>query len=143
MIFQENCLLADNSYEISYLIFSKLRKISQILSSAAVVIGALMVKLQFNLQYLTVRWHDYRILTYLILSIVGVCDILVYHHVIRPIGRFKFVIDLRHHASLKPFFFTWPCGTCFKICFNEENSIIVLLNTVIPIIVIVQLAKVT
>ena len=42
MIFQENCLLAGDSHKISYLIFSrKLGKMSQNLSSAAVVIGAL------------------------------------------------------------------------------------------------------
>ena len=46
MIFHENCLLADNSHEISYLIFfQKLGKLSQNLSSAAVVIGALRVNL--------------------------------------------------------------------------------------------------
>ena len=45
MIFLENCLLTDKSHEISYLIFfRKLRKMSQNLSSAAVVIGALRVK---------------------------------------------------------------------------------------------------
>ena len=44
MIFHENCLLADNSHEISYLIFfRKLAKMSQNLSSAVVVIGALRV----------------------------------------------------------------------------------------------------
>ena len=44
MIFHENCLLADNSHEISYLIFFlKLGKMLQNLSSAAVVIGALRV----------------------------------------------------------------------------------------------------
>ena len=44
MIFHENCLLADNSHEISYLIFFRiLGKISQNLSSAAVVVGALRV----------------------------------------------------------------------------------------------------
>ena len=44
MIFHENHLLADDSHEISYLIFfRKLGKMSQILSSAAVVIGALRV----------------------------------------------------------------------------------------------------
>ena len=43
MLFRENCLLADNSREISYLIFSKIRKMSENLSSAAVVIGALRV----------------------------------------------------------------------------------------------------
>ena len=44
MIFHENCLLADNSHDISFLIFfRKLRKMSQNLSSAAVVIGALRV----------------------------------------------------------------------------------------------------
>ena len=40
MIFHENRLLADNSYEISYF-FHKLGQMSQKLSSAAVVIGAL------------------------------------------------------------------------------------------------------
>ena len=45
MIFHENRLLADDSHEISYLIFlRKLGKMSQNLSSAAVVIGALRVK---------------------------------------------------------------------------------------------------
>ena len=44
MIFHENRLLADDSHVISYLIFCpKLRKMSQNLSSAAVVIGALRV----------------------------------------------------------------------------------------------------
>ena len=42
MIFHESRLLADDSHEISYLIFvEKLGKVSQNLSSAAVVIGAL------------------------------------------------------------------------------------------------------
>ena len=45
MIFHENYLLADDSRVISYLIFfQKLGKMSQNLSSAAVVIGALRVK---------------------------------------------------------------------------------------------------
>ena len=44
MIFHENRLLADDSHEISYLIFfRKLGKMLQNLSSAAVVIGALRV----------------------------------------------------------------------------------------------------
>ena len=46
MVFHENCLLADNSHEISYLIFfGKLEKMSENLSSAAVVIGALRAKI--------------------------------------------------------------------------------------------------
>ena len=44
MIFHENCLLADNSHEILYLIFSKIRKHVANLSSAAVVIAALRIK---------------------------------------------------------------------------------------------------
>ena len=45
MIFHENGLLADDSHEISYLIFfRKLGNMSQNLSSAAVVIAALRVK---------------------------------------------------------------------------------------------------
>ena len=45
MIFHENRLLADDSHIISYLIFvEKLGKMSQHLSSAAVVIGALRAK---------------------------------------------------------------------------------------------------
>ena len=60
MIFRENRLLADNSQDISYLIYSKKRKMSQKMLSAAVVIGALRVKVfmkcsqgivQFNKQY--------------------------------------------------------------------------------------------
>ena len=44
MIFHENHLLADDSHEISYLIFlKKLGKMSQNLSSAADVIGFLRV----------------------------------------------------------------------------------------------------
>ena len=43
MIFYENRLLADNSHEISYLIFSKIKKDVVKLSSAAVVIDALRV----------------------------------------------------------------------------------------------------
>ena len=47
MIFHENHLLADNSHEISYLIFfPKIRKMLRKLSSAAVVIGAVRVKEQ-------------------------------------------------------------------------------------------------
>ena len=43
MLFHENCL-ADNSHEISYLIFfRKLGKLSQNLSSAAAVIGVIRV----------------------------------------------------------------------------------------------------
>ena len=38
MIFNENRLLVDDSHEIAYRIFQKLRKMSQNLSSAAVVI---------------------------------------------------------------------------------------------------------
>ena len=44
MIFHENRLPADDSHEILYLIFRKLGKLSQNVSSAAVVIGALWVK---------------------------------------------------------------------------------------------------
>ena len=43
MIFHENRLLADDSHEISCFICQKLGKMSQNLSSAAVVIGALRV----------------------------------------------------------------------------------------------------
>ena len=49
MIFHENRLLADDSHVISYLIFCrKLGKMSQNLSSAAVVIGALRVKVNIS-----------------------------------------------------------------------------------------------
>ena len=43
MIFYDNGLLADNSHEISYLIFSKIRKDVANFSSAAVTIGTLRV----------------------------------------------------------------------------------------------------
>ena len=52
MIFHENRLLADDPHEISYLPFCrKLGKMSQNLSSAVVVIGALMVKVKSKLHY--------------------------------------------------------------------------------------------
>ena len=44
MIFHENCLLADNSHDIIPYFFRKLGKMSENLSSAAVVVGALRVK---------------------------------------------------------------------------------------------------
>ena len=48
MIFHENRLLADDSHEISYLIFfRKLEKMSQNYLSAAVMIGALRVNVGF------------------------------------------------------------------------------------------------
>ena len=53
MIFHENCLLPDNSHVISYLLCRKLGKMSQNLSSAAVVIGALRVN--------TFMLHKYRL----------------------------------------------------------------------------------
>ena len=43
MIFHENRLLADDSHVVPYLFCRKLRKMSQNLSSAAFVIGALRV----------------------------------------------------------------------------------------------------
>ena len=43
MLFHENRLLADDSHEISYLMFSKIKKDVAKLSSAAVVNGALRV----------------------------------------------------------------------------------------------------
>ena len=43
MIFHENRLLADDSHEISYLIFSKIGKDVANCVSAAIVIGALRI----------------------------------------------------------------------------------------------------
>ena len=57
MIFHENRLLADDSHEISYL-FSKIRKMSENLSSAAVVIGALRVKRIFSRRCLIVSLYS-------------------------------------------------------------------------------------
>ena len=45
MIFHENRLLPDDSHEVSYLFFSKIGKDVANLSSAAVLIGALRVKI--------------------------------------------------------------------------------------------------
>ena len=47
MIYHVNRLLADNSHEISYLFFRKLKKISPRLSSAAVMIGTLRINKNF------------------------------------------------------------------------------------------------
>ena len=49
MIFNENCLLADDIHEILYLIFSKIGKDVLNVSSASVVIGALRVKIMKQL----------------------------------------------------------------------------------------------
>ena len=62
MIFHENCLLADNSHEKSYLIFFlKLGKMLENLSSAAFVIGALRFTFNANFQSTfvcaLVSWH--------------------------------------------------------------------------------------
>ena len=63
---------------------------------------------------------------------------------IRSIGRFKLVIDLRHHASPKPFFDLAMWNMFQNIFYSTaENIIIVSPNTVIPNIVIVKLGKVT
>ena len=60
MIFHENCLLADNSHEISYLIFfRKLGKMSQNLSSAAVVIGAIRVNSNIVIQIYSCKKEDH------------------------------------------------------------------------------------
>ena len=56
MIFHDNCLLADDSHEISFLIFfKKNEKMSQNLSSAAVVIGALRAKKLFVCHFLPIQ----------------------------------------------------------------------------------------
>ena len=52
MIFPENRLLADNSHEITYLIFFLKIKMSQNLLSAAVVIGALKVNTNLDAQFI-------------------------------------------------------------------------------------------
>ena len=57
MIFHETCLLADNSREISYILFRKLRKMLHILSSAAFVIGALRVNEIWHYFDPQGKWH--------------------------------------------------------------------------------------
>ena len=51
MIFHENRLLADDSHVISYLIFVEIGNLSQNLSSAAVVIGALRVNPLYTYEF--------------------------------------------------------------------------------------------
>ena len=58
------------------------------------------------------------------------------NHVIRPIGWFKLVVNLRHNLSLKPLFWPGHVGKCFQKCFSVENLFMVSLNTVITIIVV-------
>ena len=55
MIFHEN--LADDSHEILYLIFLKNEKMLHISSSAAVVIGALRVKVSKDANIDTIKYH--------------------------------------------------------------------------------------
>ena len=54
MIFHENRLPADDSHEMPYLIFFNYEKMSQNMSSAAVVIGALRVKKQILVKVISV-----------------------------------------------------------------------------------------
>ena len=57
MLFHENRLLADDSHEISFLIFPKLGKMSQNLTSAAVVIGTLRVNwIKIGEKYTAVKY---------------------------------------------------------------------------------------
>ena len=59
MIFHENRLLADYSHEISYLFFQTM---SQNLSSAAVVIGALRVRECHLLQILSLSFNQLKLI---------------------------------------------------------------------------------
>ena len=62
MIFHENRLLADCSHEISYLIFfRKLEKMSQNLSSAAVVVSLIKFAVKFLIKpfYLVYIVYEY------------------------------------------------------------------------------------
>ena len=61
MIFNENRLLADDSHEISHLIFlENWERFLKKLSSAAVVIGALRVKNLFQKYHQTVNQFEFR-----------------------------------------------------------------------------------
>ena len=62
MIFHENRQLVEDSHETSYIIFRKLGKMSQNLSSAAGVISALMVK---AFVYLFEPAHEFLYLSYM------------------------------------------------------------------------------
>ena len=58
MIFHENHLLADDSHEISLpYFFRKLEKMSQNLSSAAVVLGTLRVSIVVDFLHFTFLYH--------------------------------------------------------------------------------------
>ena len=59
MIFHENRLLADDSRDYHILFFPKLGKMSQNLSSAAVVIGALRVKKGTRICHNDLPWAFY------------------------------------------------------------------------------------
>ena len=71
MIFHENGLLADDSHEISYLnFFRKLRKMSQNLSSAAVLIDTLRVNLNITSLKACLKRNHY---------LSEFCDIRIHH----------------------------------------------------------------
>ena len=68
MIFHENCLLVDDSHEISYLIiFRKLGKMQQNSSLAAVEIGASRVKYHFHV-LLNFRDICYHFIVYILFN---------------------------------------------------------------------------
>ena len=96
---------------------------------------------QKSCQYLILRGHDYRILTYLIWALWVHATYLFTDSFIKSCDSPDWLIQTCYCASSSRFteiiFLTWPSDTCFKICLSAENIIIVLLNTVIPITVIV------
>ena len=87
------------------------------------------------------RWHDYRILTYLIWALWVHATYSFTQCVTKSCDLTDSLIQTCYQSALsrvtETTFLTWPCGTCFQKCFSVENLIIVSLNTVIPIIVIV------
>ena len=95
MIYHENCLLADNSLEISYLIFfRKLGKMLQNLSSAAFVIGTLRVNI-----HKVVKW------AYLHLRISNVSSYGVRIYRVTMVTR-------------ETFTFSFPSAELFALSFN-------------------------
>ena len=99
------------------------------------------------IQYLTVRWHDYRIPTYLIRALwVHVTYFFikcVTESSDSPDWLIQYCLSSASSRVTEMVSMKMPCRECFQKCFSAYNMINLWLNTVIHIIVMIWLPKMT
>ena len=78
------------------------------------------------------------------LSTVGTCDIFVHQMRHSPvICPIKYCLSSASSRVTETVSMKMPCGECFQKCLSAYNMISLWLNTVIPIIVMIWLPKMT